>query len=81
MVGVIGVVNQSCEFLGCWVNYGCHATLGVGGSGFSGDYIYYLRQTVRRAMRADHAVIVFGAGASGDVTQVDNLRGSGTRIR
>ena len=74
MVGVIGAINQSCKFLGCWVNYCCHATLGVGGGGFSADYIYYLRKTVQQAMRADHAVIVFGNGASGDVTQVDNLR-------
>ena len=74
MVGVIGAINQSCRFLGCWVNYCCHATLGVGGGGFSADYIYYLRKTVQQAMRADHAIIVFGNGASGDVTQVDNLR-------
>ena len=74
MVGVIGAINQSCKFLGCWVNYCCHATLGVGGDGFSADYIYYLRKTVQQAMRADHAIVVFGNGASGDVTQVDNLR-------
>ena len=77
MVGVIGAINQSCKFLGCWVNYCCHATLGVGGGGFSADYIYYLRKTVQQAMRADHAIIVFGNGASGDVTQVDNLRDRG----
>ena len=28
-------------------------------------------------MKADHAIIVFGNGASGDVTQVDNLRDRG----
>ena len=77
MVGVIGAINQSCKFLGCWVNYCCHATLGVGGGGFSADYIYYLRKTVQQAMRADHVIIVFGNGASGDVTQVDNLRDRG----
>ena len=77
MVGVIGVIDQSCKFLGCWINYCCHATLGVGGGGFSADYIYYLRKTVQQAMRADHAIIVFGNGASGDVTQVDNLRDRG----
>jgi hypothetical protein len=73
MVGVIGAVNKACDFLGCWVNYTCHATLGVGGNGFSADYIFYLRQTVQRAMANGAAIIVFGNGASGDVTQVDNL--------
>lgn len=77
MVGVIGAVNRSCEFLGCWINYACHATLGVGGSGFSADYVYYLRQAVQRALGTDDAVIVFGNGASGDVTQVDNLSDRG----
>ncbi len=77
MVGVIGAINQSCKFLGCWVNYCCHATLGVGGDGFSADYIYYLRKTVQQVMKADRAIIVFGNGASGDVTQVDNLRNRG----
>ena len=77
MVGVIGAVNESCEFLGCWVNYTCHATLGVGGGGFSADYIYYLRQTVQRAMGTGDAIVVFGNGALGDVTQVDNLRDRG----
>ena len=73
MVGVIGAVTETCAFLGCWVNYCCHATLGVGGNGFSADYIYYLRQTVRRAMGAHGAIVVFANGASADVTQVDNL--------
>ncbi|MCZ6676007.1 MAG: hypothetical protein O7E52_02030 [Candidatus Poribacteria bacterium] len=73
MVGVVGAVNQSCRFLGCWVNYSCHATLGVGGNGFSADYIDYLRQTVQHAMGADDATVVFGNGASADVTQVNNL--------
>lgn len=77
MVRVIGAINQSCKFLGCWVNYCCHATLGVGGDGFSADYIYYLRKTVQQVMGADRAIIVFGNGASGDVTQVDNLRDRG----
>ena len=77
MVGVIGAINQSCKFLGCWVNYCCHATLGVGGGGFSADYIYYLRKTVQQAIGTDRAIIVFGNGASGDVTQVDNLRDRG----
>ena len=77
MVGVIGAVTKTCTFLGCWVNYCCHATLGVGGNGFSADYIYYLRQTVRRAMGVNDAIVVFANGASADVTQVDNLRDRG----
>jgi neutral ceramidase len=69
-VGVIGVWNDQDELLGCIVNFACHATTSPGG--ISANYIYYLEQVIRGAM-GQQAVVVFTAGASGDVTQVDNL--------
>ncbi len=69
-VGVIGVWNKEGKFLGCVVNYACHGTTGP--SGISANWVYHLERTIRGAMGPE-AVVVFLAGASGDVTQVDNL--------
>ena len=69
-VGVLGVWDTEGKFLGCIVNFACHATTNPGG--ISANYIYYVEQTIRGAM-GDDAVVVFLPGASGDVTQVDNL--------
>ncbi len=69
-VGVIGVWNSEGKLLGCVVNYACHATTSPGG--ISANWIYYMEQVIRGAMGPD-AVVVFLAGCSGDVTQVDNL--------
>ena len=69
-VGVIGAWEKDGKPLGCVVNYACHATTSPGG--ISANYIYYLEQVIRGAMGSDY-VVVFTAGASGDVTQVDNL--------
>ncbi len=69
-VGVIGVWTKEGKCLGCVVNYCCHATTGP--SGLSANWIYHLERTIRGAMGQD-AVVVFLQGASGDVTQVDNL--------
>ena len=69
-VGVIGVWDTENQFLGCVVNYACHATTGPGGT--SSDWIYYLEQTIRGVM-GQEAIVVFLNGACGDVTQVDNL--------
>jgi hypothetical protein len=69
-VGVIGVWNKAGKCLGCVVNFCCHGTTGP--SGISANWIYHLERTIRGAMGQD-AVVVFLAGASGDVTQVDNL--------
>lgn len=68
-VGVIGAWRDG-QFLGCVVNYACHATTGPGGT--SADWIYYLEQTIRGAMGRE-AIVVFLNGACGDVTQVNNL--------
>ena len=69
-VGVIGVWDKQGKCTGCIVNYACHATTNPGG--ISANWIYYLEQTIRGAMGPD-CIVVFLQGASGDVTQVDNL--------
>ena len=69
-VGVIGAWDEEGRLLGCVVNFACHATTSPGG--ISANYIYYLEQVIRGAMGAE-AIVVFLPGASGDVTQVDNL--------
>jgi neutral ceramidase len=68
-VGVIGAWDQQGKLLGCLVNFACHATTNPGG--ISANYIYYLEQTIRGAL-GPQTVVVFLAGACGDVTQVDN---------
>jgi len=69
-VGVIGVWDERGELKGCIVNFVCHATTSPGG--ISANYIYYVEQVIRGVYGKD-AIVVFLAGASGDVTQVDNL--------
>jgi hypothetical protein len=68
-VGVLGVWDAKGAFLGCVVNFACHATTSPGG--ISADYIHYIEKTVRGLM-GEKAVVVFLPGMAGDVTQVDN---------
>lgn len=68
-VGVLGAWDPQGRLLGCVVNYACHATTNPGG--ISANYIYYVEQVLRGVFGPD-VVLVFLAGASGDVTQVDN---------
>ena len=69
-VGVIGAWNKQGKCIGCVVNYACHGTCNPGG--ISANWIYYMEQTIRGAMGPE-CIVVFLAGASGDVTQVNNL--------
>jgi len=69
-VGVLGAWDNSGKLMGCVVNFACHATTSPGG--ISANYIHYLEKTVRGFFGPD-VVVVFLAGACGDVTQVDNL--------
>jgi hypothetical protein len=69
-VGVIGVWDEAGKFMGCIVNFACHATASPGGA--SANYIYYLEQTIRGVMGTE-AIVVFLPGTCGDITQVDNL--------
>lgn len=68
-VGVLGAWTDEGVFLGCIVNFACHATTGPGG--ISADYIAYVEKTIQGLM-GEKAVILFLPGAAGDVTQVDN---------
>lgn len=76
-VGVIGVWDENNTLVGCIVNYANHCTNGA--PGISADYVYYLEQTIRGVM-GEQAIVVFLNGASGDVTQVDNLSAAATEF-
>jgi neutral ceramidase len=70
-VGVVGVwdAKDPNKLLGCVVNFACHATTSP--PGISANYIHYLEKVIQGYYGKD-CVVVFVAGASGDVTQVDN---------
>lgn len=70
-VGVVGAwdAKRPGKLLGCVVNFACHATTSPVGA--SANYIYYLEKVIQGYYGKD-CVVVFLAGASGDVTQVDN---------
>jgi len=69
-VGVVGAWDEQGELIGCIVNYACHATTNPGG--ISANWIYYMEKVIR-GMTGRDIPVVFLQGASGDVTQVDNL--------
>ncbi|MBN1417646.1 MAG: hypothetical protein JXP34_02660 [Planctomycetes bacterium] len=69
-VGVLGAWDGEGKLIGCIVNYACHATTSPGG--ISANYICYLEQVIRGVF-GSATIVVFLPGASGDVTQVDNL--------
>jgi neutral ceramidase len=72
-VGVIGAWDPAGRFLGCIVNYTCHATTNPGnGNEASANWVYYMERVIRGAMGAE-VPVVFLQGAAGNVTQVDNL--------
>jgi hypothetical protein len=72
-VGVLAARSPDGTLLGLFVNFACHNTVGRG-RGFSADYVYALRETVRRHYQRPDLPVGFLLGAAGDVTQVDNLR-------
>lgn len=69
-VGVIGAWDTKGQLIGVIVNYACHATTNPGG--ISANWIYHLEKTIQGGL-GTKAPVVFMQGASGDVTQVDNL--------
>jgi hypothetical protein len=70
-VGVIGAwdANDPKKLLGCIVNFACHATTSPGG--ISANFIHYLEKVIQ-GYYGKECVVVFLAGASGDITQVNN---------
>ena len=46
-VGVLAARAPDGELLGLFVNFACHLTV-MGGNGFTADYVYHLRETLRR---------------------------------
>ncbi len=72
-VGVLAARAPDGTLLGVFVNFACHLTIGRG-PGFSADYVYNLRETLRRHYQRPDLPVGFLLGAAGDVTQVDNLR-------
>ena len=69
-VGVLAAWNKKGELMGCVVNYACHGTTNYGA--VTADWIYHLEKRIQGAMNPG-ATVVFLNGASGDITQVDNL--------
>jgi neutral ceramidase len=72
-VGVLAARSPGGELLGLFVNFACHLTV-MGGDGFTADYVYPLRENLRRFYKNPRLPVGFLLGAAGDVTQVDNLR-------
>jgi hypothetical protein len=68
-VGVIGYWNPEGKLVGCVVNFACHAT--ASGPWVSANWIYYMERVIQGFY--PEARVVFLQGASGDVTQVNNL--------
>jgi neutral ceramidase len=70
-VGVVGAwdARDPNKLLGCVVNFACHATTSP--PGISANYIHYLEKVIQ-GYYGKGCVVVFLAGASGDITQVDN---------
>jgi hypothetical protein len=70
-VGVVAAWDSKDpgKLLGCVVNFACHATASP--EGISANYIYYLEKVIKGYYGND-CVVVFLAGDSGDITQVDN---------
>ncbi len=73
----MAAVNSEGKVLGVVFNFACHATVDCEG-GFSADYPYYARETIRKMIGAE-TVPVFLNGCCGDVTQIDNLSGKPCR--
>lgn len=68
-VGVLAAWDTRGNCLGCIVSFACHATTSPGG--ISANYICYLEKAIQGYF-GKGTVVVFLAGASGDITQVDN---------
>jgi neutral ceramidase len=68
-LSVIGVWSSDGSLIGCVLNFSCHAT--TARNAISANYVYYLEKQLRAAL-GDDIVVVFLAGASGDINTTDN---------
>ncbi len=68
-VGVVGCWRKNGEFLGCIVNFSCHAT--CDGTGATADWPGQMARTVKSVM-GENAGVVYLYGTAGDITQIDN---------
>lgn len=70
-LGAVGVWRKGTEeLLGCLMNFSCHAC--INGEGATADFPGVAVDTVRGVYGANIGVVYLN-GASGDVTQIDNL--------
>ena len=70
-LGAVGVWKKgSNELVGCLMNFSCHACIRLDGA--TADFPGVAIDTVRRVYGSDIGVVYLN-GASGDVTQIDNL--------
>jgi len=69
-VGVIASWNPEGKLVGCVINFACHAT--TSGPWVGANWIYYLERVIQ-GFYGPETKVVFLQGASGDVTQVNNL--------
>lgn len=69
-VGVVGAWDRDGKLVGVIVNFACHATTNPGG--ISANWPGAMERTIQGALRTN-APVLFLAGPSGDVTQVNNL--------
>lgn len=70
-VGTIGVWDMDDNLLGVVVNFACHATTNPGG--ISASWIATMENTLCGATGNEALPVVFLQGASGDITQADNI--------
>ena len=71
-VNVLGAWRKDGSLIGCVINYACHGTCMCGTPGSHGDWFQYTDEVIKKLMGEKVSVVVLN-GASGDVTQVDNL--------
>jgi neutral ceramidase len=72
-VGVLAARAPGGALMGLFINFACHLTVG-NGAGFSADYVFQIRESLRKHYGNHDLPVGFLLGAAGDVTQVDNLR-------
>ncbi len=71
-VGVLGAWRKDGSLIGCLLNYACHGTTMCSYNAAHGDWFHYTEQTLKKLMGENVGVVILN-GASGDVTQVNNL--------